>query len=217
MHLPRILVLLVPGLLLAAACSGAASSLVSESSTGSPSSSSSGSGGASDGISSGGASSSGMMSSSGAMSSSSSSGTPVIDAGPPAYTDKNHVFCGTDTANKDVYCATGQVCCGQHLPQDTAFDSFTCAAPGACPRNDSTAAFACDDRNDCPAGQRCCGTGTYINGTMGSRTFFYTGSACQAACGSNVVLCDPTNAGECSNGTCQLSGVLDNGQSTCQQ
>lgn len=199
--------------LVAFACSGSTTSdLLTGTGAGTSSS------GESSGTSSGNTSSSGDLSSSGNTSSSgngSSSGTSggssgtVVDAGRPDVgipdPDKNAVLCNKESATTNAYCTGNQVCCGKRNGGGPGVVAMACTQALSCADPTNQVPLSCDDRDDCPNGQVCCGYG-YNNQTG---QFIYTRSACALVC-PDVTLCDPDLGGnQCPNGrSCQPSTLI---------
>jgi hypothetical protein len=198
-----------------AACSGATETAF----LGAGSTSSSSSGGSSSTSSSSGdvsSSSSGDISSSSSGGSSGSSGVQdggtssgsfsdaKADVGPPVDPDRNRVFCGQSSATQDIYCAAGEVCCGERKQDSLKVSMFKCTAASAC-ASPTQLPVACDDANDCATGEVCCGARV-------SLSMPYVRASCvQAGQCPGVRLCElNSTAPQCPAGSqCQTSALID--------
>lgn len=108
------------------------------------------------------------------------------------YNDPGNVFCyGTLTCSTT---GAAPVCCDEKGDGGSYTD--TCVAnAAACSGMDSTT-YACGQAADCGTGMVCCGT----IGTSSSGKPYFSGTTCEASCGSGETqLC--VTAGECTSGT----------------
>lgn len=179
------------------ACSGAEPSDLfgSSGSSASPSPNSSTSGGGTD------ATSTSSSSSTSSTSSSSSTGgkDAAPDAPPPVLGDDDHVLCGKDKSNNDVYCATGSICCARGTTQGgmVRYDTFECLSDRDKCTGQFDAVLGCDDRNDCGQGEFCCAAKTSFQ----PPSMRYVRTFCQATncAGASGRMCQPGKTGECPN------------------
>jgi hypothetical protein len=96
--------------------------------------------------------------------------TPTPDAGASMCTEVLHPdpakgpFCYLNTPDggtKGTGCAIGQSCCNGLSNGDGGFAESTCVAQGmACPTELNHQAFECNEKDDCPASQVCCTSGS---------------------------------------------------------
>lgn len=158
---------------------------------------------------------------------------PMPEAGPPVDAGSDcgkaaalhppkpngGVFCpfSAPPGGKNVFCAETEQCC-----QNAKGTGVSTCAPkgGACPIANATI-WECEDKSDCPSGQKCCahggdaGTVTVATDSCGPYLSKFNGTTCAAICpAGDLVVCEAQ--ADCAGSTCTAVKPKGNDVGVCK-